>query len=1159
MSEQATTATASDVAPANPVRCARPSLARRCVVFCAGLVTLLVVLVLGAGGYFYWRLSQGPIQVEWLAGRIQDEMNARLPAGYAVALGNTVIESSDTGPVLSVDRLELRGPDGGLTVSAPRATVSIDPLRLASGEARPRRLDLYDLNLRLAVLGDGTVALSAGEKEIVLPAKPPAMDDPALTTPQARLVSVVAHIIAAATAGASPLGDLEHAGIVGGHMVFEDQRTGLKNRFNNLSLSFDKSIEGADLQVSAEDGARQREVRIKAAGFNGDGVDGAARLDMAMRDISLDDIALAAGLRDLPFDFDMPLSGKARFAIGKDGALYEATGEYQTGAGFFVLQHPDHEPIPVSAINGSFAWQPDQQTFALTGTRFLAGGTQLGFSGTVVPPKPGEDAWRANVDIAPGQFGPERPKETDIVIERGQLALTVNPAAQTWSIDQFNVSGPALSMVLSARGGWREGEHRLALSADMQKTPVRTVMRLWPTFAAPETRTFLLQHLIGGQLDTGSVRIDLDPAAMAALREGHPVPEQALNVEFTVSDGVFDYLTGAPPLSRLVGSGRVTGKSTSFTANQGQVDLAQGRKLTLNSAKFEIPDQTKWVFPASVNLQYSGTVDAVMDFISRDALKSYGGVPIDPATIKGQVDGKAVIDMRLGHEAPGGDPEIRVWQQVSNLTIDKFVGKERLDQGTLTVTADSKGMTASGQGRLFGTTAKIDMRQANRGPAEATVSFVLDDAARAKQGWSTDAYLSGPVGVRLTALLGQSDKQRGSVELDLQKTAINLPIPGVGKPAGRASKATFTLTGDQDKIQLQQVAFDGGTFSAQGQIDLDGGGSFQGARLSQIKLSPGDDMRADIQLSDDGLKIVARGNVFDARPLLQQANEGQGRSSGGVDLDLKAGLVTGYNGQSLANVDLRLIRKGMTLRDLKMTARSGRAPVTVGMSREDGEPQVTVRTNDGGSLLSFFDYYKRMEGGQLTLVTQGFGENVSGALSVRDFVLRNEPALGRLLQEGVSQRGEERAAQLDASAVGFNRLAVTFRKNDGRFDIREAIINGPSIGMTLEGMIDYPRNRVNMSGTFVPAYGVNNLFSKVPLFGPILGGGTNEGLFGVNFRVSGPASAPTLNINPLSAIAPGFIRKIFGAIDGAQTPAPPASVPQRSRQPSMPMSITPGQ
>lgn len=1149
-----------DVAPATKVRCARPSFARRCAWFCAGTVSLIAILCLGTGGYLYWRLSQGPIHVEWLSTRLQDELNARLPSGYAVQLGHTVIESSDNGPVLSIDGLELRGPDGGLAVSAPRATVSIDPLRLAGGEARPRRLNLYDLNMRLIVLEDGMVSLSAGEKEIMLP-KPAAMDDPALTTPQARLVSVVAHIIAAATAGASPLGDLEHAGLVGGHLVFEDQRTGVKNRFNNLSLSFDKSSEGADLQVTAEDGPRQREVRIKAAGFSGDGADGAARLEMSMRDLSLDDLALLSGRRELPFDFDMPVSGSARFAIGKDGALYTAQGDYTIGEGLFIIRHPDHEPMSVQAVNGSFTWQPDRQVFDLTGTRFLGGGTDLGFSGTIVPPKPNEEAWQVNVDIAPGQFGPERPKETDIVIERGQLAATLNPVAQTWSLDQLNVAGPALSIKLSAQGSWREGENRLALTADVQKTPVRTVMRLWPTFAAPETRAFLLQHLLGGQLDTGSVRIDLDPDAMTALRNAHPVPEQALNIEFNVSDGVFDYLPGAPPLSRLSGSGRVTGKSTQFTASQGQIDLAQGRKLTLASAKFEIPDQTKWVFPASVNVQYTGTVDAIMDFVSRDAMKSYGAVPIDPSTIKGQVDGRAVIDLTLGHEAPGREPVIRFSQQISNLTIDKFVGKERLDQGTLTVVGDSKGMTASGQGRLFGTTAKIEMRQANHGPAEAAVAFVLDDVARAKQGWASDAYLSGPMGVRLTALLGQSDKQRGTVEIDLQKTAINLPIPGVGKPAGRASKATFTLTGDQDKIQLQQLAFDGGTFSAQGQIDLDGGGGFQSARLSQIKLSPGDDMRADIQLGDDGLKIVARGNVFDARPLLQQANEGQGRSNGGVDLDLKSALVTGYNGQSLANVDLRLIRKGATLRDIRMTARSGRAPVTVGLTRDDGQPQVTVQAGDGGALLSFFDYYKRMEGGQLTLVTQGFGEDVSGALSVRDFTLRNEPALGRLLQEGVPQRADERAAQLDPTAVAFNRLGITFRKVDGRFDIREAIINGPSIGMTLEGSIDYPRNRVNMNGTFVPAYGVNNLFAKVPLFGPLLGGGTNEGLFGVNFRVSGPASAPTLNINPLSAIAPGFIRKIFGAIDASsQSSSPPAPVPQqRQRQPSMPMSITPGQ
>jgi len=55
-----------------------------------------------------------------------------------------------------------------------------------------------------------------------------------------------------------------------------------------------------------------------------------------------------------------------------------------------------------------------------------------------------------------------------------------------------------------------------------------------------------------------------------------------------------------------------------------------------------------------------------------------------------------------------------------------------------------------------------------------------------------------------------------------------------------------------------------------------------------------------------------------------------------------------------------------------------------------------------------------------------------------------------------------------------------------------------------------------------------------------------------------------LTVNPLSAIAPGFIRKIFGAIDGAQSDqngqplAPPAPPAARQRQPSMPMSISPG-
>ena len=40
-------------------------------------------------------------------------------------------------------------------------------------------------------------------------------------------------------------------------------------------------------------------------------------------------------------------------------------------------------------------------------------------------------------------------------------------------------------------------------------------------------------------------------------------------------------------------------------------------------------------------------------------------------------------------------------------------------------------------------------------------------------------------------------------------------------------------------------------------------------------------------------------------------------------------------------------------------------------------------------------------------------------------------------------------------------------------------------------------------------------------------GGSNEGLVGITYEVVGPTSAPVLRVNPMSAVAPGFIRKFF--------------------------------
>jgi hypothetical protein len=214
-------------------------------------------------------------------------------------------------------------------------------------------------------------------------------------------------------------------------------------------------------------------------------------------------------------------------------------------------------------------------------------------------------------------------------------------------------------------------------------------------------------------------------------------------------------------------------------------------------------------------------------------------------------------------------------------------------------------------------------------------------------------------------------------------------------------------------------------------------------------------------------------------------------------------------------------------------------------------------------LLSFFDFYKRMEGGKLQLVATIEDSEIEGTLGIRDFVVRNEPALQKLVTEGVASRDRSGQIRIDTNAAAFARMQVGFTRGQGRIDLRDGVINGPAAGTTIEGYIDTLNDRVNMTGTFVPAYGLNNMFAKIPVLGIFLGGGTNEGLFGVNFRISGPATAPVLTINPLSALAPGFLRKIFGAgevgtsqMPQAQPPAP-ASAPPAGGKP-MQYAPTPG-
>jgi hypothetical protein len=92
--------------------------------------------------------------------------------------------------------------------------------------------------------------------------------------------------------------------------------------------------------------------------------------------------------------------------------------------------------------------------------------------------------------------------------------------------------------------------------------------------------------------------------------------------------------------------------------------------------------------------------------------------------------------------------------------------------------------------------------------------------------------------------------------------------------------------------------------------------------------------------------------------------------------------------------------------------------------------------------------------------------------------------------------------------------------------------------MTAKGRLDLASASVDLQGTIVPAYFFNSLLGDLPLVGHLFSPERGGGVFAATYTLRGPLSDPTVSVNPLAALTPGFLRGVFG--DVKPVPGKPA-------------------
>jgi hypothetical protein len=144
----------------------------------------------------------------------------------------------------------------------------------------------------------------------------------------------------------------------------------------------------------------------------------------------------------------------------------------------------------------------------------------------------------------------------------------------------------------------------------------------------------------------------------------------------------------------------------------------------------------------------------------------------------------------------------------------------------------------------------------------------------------------------------------------------------------------------------------------------------------------------------------------------------------------------------------------------------------------------------------------------------------------------------------------DRKQQVRRERIHFNQLRAPFSVGGGKFRVKDAYMNGPILGATLRGTVDFSAQMVDLGGTYVPLYGLNSALGSIPILGRVLVGRQGEGVVGITFAIKGKLDGPQVFVNPMSVMTPGIFRQIFEFT---------GSVPDQPSPPSAPSPFMEGQ
>lgn len=1083
----------------------------RAALVLGGIAAALFLLIAGA----VIRLLIGPVTLGPFATSLSAAIGRAVP-GVTMQYEQAAVEwEREEGRVtLAILGTRVLDSEGRIIVEAPKAEIGLAAAPLLNGKIEVKRISLVGVQLTVVRGADGIMRLGIAKG---------VQDE-----------DILKRISDALNKSEGPP-VLESFAIKRARLAFLDEGSKLfavapKANFSLQRMRQDghlKAVVDAALEISGTPAHLEGEVLLPSG-------KGETTGRFRLRGLSVE--ALAANSASFARAKDTALKLDIDASFAKDEAGFKSADFSLSGKGEWKLPGAADARLRIVALHAKGQYDGRANTLRLeqavldsdkVKAEFKAGLTLALTPAGDVSLAGGEARIRHLAVAWPGVFGGPVHFET-IDVKAGW-----RPLDRTLTIAKLAIGGAPLQM--QAAGEVRffdKSSPAIAIKGSVAALSAQDLVRYWPLAAAPGGRDWIASNMSQGRIGPLSFELrmaegDLDKKA---------VPEDAVSVRAAVSDAEVTYIKGLTPLSAVNGVLTVTG-------NSFQADIASGHigNIQAGPSRFTIPDFSVSEQVGIVDAHLAGPMADVLTLVDMGKLQYPTRFGINTASAKG--DGVLDLSFRIPLLKSVSVDRIKMAIKANVSGFGLALGpKLAITDGSVLFQIDNARLHATGTAGIGGSASRLALDWTEEFAnlpvtTRIAVKGAVDDVARASLGLNTKEFLKGPVAVTGNLQGRRGSLAQGNLVLDLAQSAVTLDVLAMHKPAGAPMGARLGLIfGPNSSMDTQTIRLFGSGAQVTATLKFEPGGRLINLTAPQVRLGAQNDFALTVTRGIYGIDVQIRGRSMDGSRLgAQSGGSDEARFDEPFHLNAKLDRLGLRERVVLSNFALDMSGVAERPATMNLSAAMGKsAALSMTIGPAESGRRLSLSASDMGLLLKGLFGFSSMQGGKLDLVAQfagkadqpahGDGPDFQGKATLKDFRVLNQPFLARLFSAG-SLLGL--ANLMQGQGIAVDTLDVPFSSKNGVISLRDARATGPAIGVTAEGYVDRPKNAIALKGSLVPLFGINSVLGNIPLLGTVITSKQGEGIIGMTYSVSGNADEPSVSVNPLSALAPGILRRIF--------------------------------